>query len=68
LNRTCEELDAEARKEAHWNKPEPPWGTFTVQLEGRVSLHQHQSHYLGEGTSTVLIEKVLSVRSDNVIR
>ena len=62
LNRTCEELNADARKVANWTKPEPPWGTFTVQLEGRVSLHQHQSRYIGDGASTVLIEKLLSVR------
>lgn len=60
--RTCEQLDAEARKVANWRKPEPPWGTFTVQLVGRLSVHQHQKQYMGDGTSTVLIEKVLSVR------
>lgn len=68
LNRTCEELDAEARKVIHWTKPEPPWGTFTVKLEGRVSLHQHQSRYIGDGASTVLIEKLLSVRPNNIVR
>jgi hypothetical protein len=68
LNRTCEELDAEARKVAHWTKPEPPWGTFTVQLEGRVSLHQHQSRYIGDGTSAVLIEKLLSVHPSKIVR
>ena len=61
LGRTCEQLDAEARRVAHWRKPEPPWGTFIVRLIGRVSLRQHQKRYLGDGTSTVLIEKLLSV-------
>src|SRR5437868_5704352 len=39
--RTCEQLDAEARRVGHWRKPQPPWGTYTVQLVGRVSLYQH---------------------------
>ena len=60
--RTCQQLDTEARRVAHWRKSEPPWGTFTVRLVGRVSLQRHQKRYLGDGTSTVLIEKVLSVR------
>lgn len=59
--RTCKELDAEARRVANWRKPEPPWGTFTVRLVGRVSLHPHQKRYLGDGTSTVLVEKLVSV-------
>ena len=62
LARTCQQLDAEARKVAHWRKPEPPWGTFTVQLIGRVTLHKHPPQYLGDGTSTVLMEKLVSVR------
>ena len=62
LGRTCEELDAEARRVAHWQKPEPPWGIFTVRLVGRVSLSGHKKQYLGDGTDTVLIEKLLSVR------
>ena len=65
LARTCEQLDAEARRVAHWRKQEPPWGTFTVRLVGRVSLHQHQKQYLGDGTSTVLVEKLLSVRKSD---
>lgn len=59
---TCAELDAEARKAAHWREPEAPWGTFTVRLVGRISRHVHKKQYLGDGTSTVLIEKLLSVR------
>jgi len=61
LGRTCEELDARARTAAHWRKPEPPWGTFTVRLIGRVGLYRHEKEYLGDGTATVLIEKILSV-------
>jgi hypothetical protein len=68
IGRTCEQLDAEARKVAHWQKPEPPWGTFTVQLVGRVSLHQHERRYSGDGTSTVLIEKLLKVTPKNIVR
>ena len=68
LNRTCDELDAEARKVEHWTKPDPPWGSFTVQLEGRVSRYQHKSRFIGDGASTVLIEKLLSVRPANVAR
>lgn len=59
---TCERLDAEARKAAHWQKTEPPWGTFSVQLVGRVSLHKHAPQYLGDATSTVLMEGIVSVR------
>ena len=58
---TCEQLDAEARRVGHWRKPEPPWGTFNVRLVGRVSVGQHAKRYLGDGTKTVLIEKLLSV-------
>lgn len=68
LGRTCAQLDREARRVAHWRKPEPPWGTFTVRIIGRVSLHPHQPQYLGDGTSTVLVEKLLSVRPDNIVR
>lgn len=62
LGHTCGQLDAEARKVANWRKPEPPWGTFFVRLVGRVSLHQHKPQFIGDGTSTVLIEMVLDVR------
>jgi hypothetical protein len=58
---TCEALDAEARRVAQWRKPEPPWGTFSVKLVGRISLHPHQRRYLGDGTRIVAVEKVLSV-------
>jgi hypothetical protein len=68
LGRACEQLDAEARRVAHWRKAEPPWGAFTVRLVGRVSLHQHQKQYLGDGTSTVLIEKLLSVTPNEIVR
>jgi hypothetical protein len=68
LGHTCEQLDADARRVAHWRKPEPPWGTFKVRLVGRVSLRQHEKRYLGDGTSTVLIEKLLSVTPQNIVR
>ncbi|HEX6740387.1 MAG TPA: hypothetical protein VF079_01155 [Sphingomicrobium sp.] len=58
----CEAMDAEARKVAHWRKPEPPWGTFTVKLIGRVGIRSHQPQYLGDGTRTLLIERLLRVR------
>jgi hypothetical protein len=57
----CERLDAEARKAAGWREPEPPWGTFTVKLVGRVSLNSHRKRYLGDATKTVLIEDLTSV-------
>jgi|SRR6185312_2483016 len=62
VGRTCEQLDSEARRVAHQRKPNSPEGTFTVRLIGRVSLHQHAPQYLGDGTATVLIEKILSLR------
>lgn len=62
LEQTCNELDAAARKEAQWNKPEPVWGTFTVEIVGRVSATRHEKRYLGDATRTVLIEKLVSVR------
>ena len=62
LGRTCEQLDAEARRAAAWRKPEPPWGTFSVRLIGRVSLRQRKKQYLGDSTRTVLVEELLSVR------
>lgn len=58
---TCEALDAEARRAAQWRKPEPPWGTFSVKLIGRISLHPHQRRYLGDGTRILAVDKVLSV-------
>ncbi len=63
--RTCEQLDIEGRKVAHWRKPEPLSGSFTVQLIGRVSTYPHVKQYLGDGTRTVLMEKLLSVRKAN---
>ena len=68
LRQTCEQLDAEARRVAHWRNPEPRWGRFTVRIVGRVSVHQHEKRYLGDGTSTVLIEKLLSVTPTNIVR
>jgi hypothetical protein len=65
VGRTCKHLDAEGRKVAHWTKPEPLSGSFTVRLVGRLSVYPHVKQYLGDGTRTVLIEKVLSVRKAN---
>lgn len=62
VGHTCDQLDDEARKASHSRERGPPSGTFTVRLVGRVGLHPHPKQYLGDGTSTVLVEKVLSVR------
>lgn len=62
IGRTCDQLDEEARRASHARDSGPPSGTFTVRVVGRVSLNQHQKRYLGDGTRTVLVEKVLSVR------
>jgi len=57
----CDRLDTEARKAAHWRKPEPPWGTFTVKFVGRISLYPHEKRYLGDAAKNVLIEELKSV-------
>ena len=62
LRRSCEQLDAQARRVANWKKAEPVWGEFSVRLYGRVSAQQRPKRYLGDGTRTVLIEKLVSVR------
>jgi hypothetical protein len=61
--KTCDQLDAEARKAANWREAEPPWGNFTVRIIGRVALRTHKKQYIGDGTSMVLIEELLSVRT-----
>jgi hypothetical protein len=61
VNRQCALLDAEARRAAHWTRPEPVEGTFTVRLVGRASLGSHPTRYLGDGTRAVLIERILTV-------
>jgi hypothetical protein len=68
LGQACGELDAQARKVARWSKPEPVWGTFTVELFGRVSTKRHEKRYLGDGTMAVLIERLVSVRPKNIAR
>jgi hypothetical protein len=68
LGQACGQLDARARKVARWNKPEPVWGTFTVEFYGRVSTTRHEKRYLGDGTMTVLIEQLLSVQAKNIVR
>lgn len=62
VGQRCEELDAAARKTVRWKKPEPVWGTFTVEILGRVSTARHEKRYLGDATRTVLIEKLVSIR------
>lgn len=62
LGQTCKDLDNAARKAVRWKKPERVWGTFTVEILGRVSTGQHEKRYLGDGTSTVFIEKLVSLR------
>jgi hypothetical protein len=58
----CQELDAAARTVVRWGRPEAVWGTFTVEIVGRVSAARHEKRYLGDATRTVLIEKLVSVR------
>ena len=62
LKGICDQLDAEARRASHSTDRSPPSGIFTVRLVGRLSLYQHPKRYLGDGTSTVLIEKLIAVR------
>ncbi len=62
LGRACEELDAAARRASRWKKPEPVEGRFTVMFYGRESATRHEKRYLGDATSTVLIERLVSVR------
>lgn len=58
---TCSRLDAAARKAAKWRNPEPPSGSFTVRLVGRISMYPHKKRYLGDATRTVLVQKLFSV-------
>src|SRR4051794_37932585 len=62
---TCRQLDRAARRVSGWRSPEAPWGTFTVRIVGRIAIDQHLSRHIGDGTSTVLIERVLDVRKSN---
>lgn len=62
LGSNCKELDAAARKVVRWGKPEPVWGTFRVEIFGRVSAARHEKRYVGDASRTVLIEKLVSVR------
>jgi hypothetical protein len=61
LRDICKQLDFEARKAAGGPKSEPPSGTFTVRLIGRLGLYPHEKRYLGDATRTVLIDKLVSV-------
>lgn len=62
VRRTCAQMDAEARRLLHWKKREPPWGTFVVRIQGRVSLSTHAPRFLGDGAYSVMIEKVFGIR------
>jgi len=62
LDHLCAELETRARRVAHWAHVEPVWGVFTVRLYGRVSVEPHEKRYLGDGTRTVLVEKLIEVR------
>lgn len=68
LAQVCKQLDAKARRVAAWKKPEPVWGTFTVEFYGRVSAVRHEKRYLGDGTTNVLIERLVNVRSKSIVR
>lgn len=58
----CAKLEAEARRVSNWRKREPVWGFFTVEFYGRVSTSARTKRYLGDGTRTVLIERLISVQ------
>lgn len=60
--RMCDRLDEAARRAVHGKRNEAPEGTFTVRFVGRISLYRHEKRFLGDGTETVLVEKLLSVR------
>jgi hypothetical protein len=57
----CAELDARAARVGHWRNSEAVWGSFVVRLVGRVARAGHASRYRGDGTRTVLVEKLLGV-------
>jgi len=59
--RLCDGLDARAARAAHRGKRDPVWGSFLVRLVGRVARTAHEPRYLGDGTRTVLIERLVSV-------
>ncbi|MEG3182152.1 hypothetical protein [Sphingomonas sp. LT1P40] len=58
----CAELDDRARDAARWQKKEPVWGVFAVEFYGRVGMTKREKQYLGDGTRTVIIERIISVR------
>ncbi|MFL9842230.1 hypothetical protein ABS767_14755 [Sphingomonas sp. ST-64] len=58
----CAKLDAEARRVSGWRKAEPVWGFFTVEFDGRVGTATRQKRYLGDGTRTILIERLIGVQ------
>ncbi|KTT74897.1 hypothetical protein NS319_01530 [Sphingomonas sanguinis] len=58
----CDVLDARARRVARWTRADPVWGRFIVRLSGRVSTGSRPKRYLGDGTRSVLIERLIDVR------
>lgn len=61
----CSRLDAEGVKAAGSKAGGTPSGVFTVELVGRASLRPHPPRFLGDGTETVFVEEVTSVRVSN---
>jgi len=61
LRAICDAMDEAARRLVPTKDGDIPWGTFEVRLVGRVSLSRHRSRYLGDGTRTVLVERLLSL-------
>ena len=62
LGQVCNQLDSEARKASDVREDGLASGVFVVRLVGRLSVHAHPKRYIGDGTRTVLVEKLLSVR------
>jgi hypothetical protein len=61
LRGVCDGMDDAAARLVPTKQGEVPWGTFEVRLVGRVSLSRHRPRYLGDGTRTVLIERLLGL-------
>ncbi|MEA3032634.1 MAG: hypothetical protein QOH86_650 [Sphingomonadales bacterium] len=61
LRGICDAMDEAAGRLVPTKDGDIPWGTFEVRLVGRVSLSRHRSHYLGDGTRTVLVERLLGL-------
>src|SRR5690348_2172777 len=61
VGRTCDQLDEQARRVSHGRKSEAPSGVFIVRLVGRVGLNAQPKQHAGDGTRTVLVERIVSV-------